>query len=441
MVASKKHWGRQGMKKIGSILPVLALLLGLVACGKTAGSEEFAPELPEETACSITVAGSYSNFESLESEFERFYEYYPNVTMNYVYLDDYEHTIASALLSDEAPDIYVTGSWMLDNPEMKTVFDSAEVLSDPELHINLDCIREGARWTLDNGDVIMLPIFTRSYGMLVNMDIFEKNGLQVPRNYEELMAVCGKLQEAGYEIPMMGANGTTVSGMYYAFSFPLFCDSVVGNPEAAEGLNAMDASSAELMRPALERLSTFVDQGYLNPKTCSEEIADDYDAVIMRFFEGDVPMMLGSGDMVSGTQKRESRSEAFTANPFTYKFFVVPVGDDGGYFLDAVNLFFSVNKNSANLDMTNEFIRFLMQEKELGNMAAVKRLITPTNDFSLDEVYASLENFPKERYFTFQETGLSDAVTKEFRAAAYKVANGELTVDEAIAGYGSLWEY
>ena len=127
----------------------------------------------------------------------------------------------------------------------------------------------------------------------------------------------------------------------------------------------------------------------------------------MRFFEGDVPMMLGSGDMVSGTQKRESKSEAFLAEPFKYKFYVVPIDDDGGYFLDSVNLFFSVNKNSANLDMTNEFIRFLMREKELGNMAAIKRLITPTNDFSLDEVYSSLDGFPEDRYLSISPPAIT----------------------------------
>ena len=144
--------------------------------------------------------------------------------------------------------------------------------------------------------------------------------------------------------------------------------------------------------------------------------------------------------MVSGTQKRESKSEAFSENPFKYKFFVVPLGDEGGYFLDAVNLFFSVNKNSSNLDMTNEFIRFLTREKELGNMAAIKRLITPTSDFSLDEVYSSLEGFPEDRAFSYRESGLNDDAGKEFRAAAYKVANGLMTVDEAVSKYGSLWD-
>lgn len=432
---------KRTIKKVLASISAISMVFTVTACGgKTNSSAEFKPSLPTDTECQITVEGNYSNFESLESEFERFYEYYPNVSLTYVYLDDYDNTITKALMSNEAPDIYVTQSWMLDNTNMDPVFDNAEILSDPALNIDLDCIRKGALWTLENGDVVMIPIFTRSYGMLVNMDILEKNGLEVPENYSELIDVCGKLQEAGYETPIMGANATTVAGMYYAFAFPYFCDNVVGNPDSVQSLNSMDQSAGELMRPALERLTEFVDLGYLNPSICSDEIEDDYNAVIMRFFEGDVPIMLGSGDMVSGTQKRESKSEAFVENPFKYQFYVTPLGDDGGFFLDSVNLFFSVNKNSSNLDMTNEFIRFLTREKELGNMAAIKRLITPTNDFSLDEVYSSLEGFPEDRYFSYQDTGISDAVNKEFRAAAYKVANGEMTIDEAVSAYGSLWD-
>ncbi len=126
------------------------------------------------------------------------------------------------------------------------------------------------------------------------------------------------------------------------------------------------------------------------------------------------------------------------ANPFKYKFFVVPSGDKGGFFLDTVNLFFSVNKNSKNLDMTNEFIRFLTCEEELGLMAEKKRLITPTKDYSIDEVYGSLSGFPEKRTINFSDTEILDTAVKEFRAAAYAVVNGELTVDEAVAGYGTL---
>ena len=73
-------------KKISSILLTAAMAVSLVSCGSAGqkDSAEFSPALSTDTSCSIRVVGSYSNFESLESEFERFYEYYPNVSMNYV---------------------------------------------------------------------------------------------------------------------------------------------------------------------------------------------------------------------------------------------------------------------------------------------------------------------------------------------------------------------
>ena len=149
-------------------------------------------------------------------------------------------------------------------------------------------------------------------------------------------------------------------------------------------------------------------------------------------------MMLCSGDVVSGTAKRESKSEAFSAKPFKYNFYIAPSGDDGGYYMDSVSIMFCVNKNSQNLDMTNEFMRFLTSEKELGLMAEKKRLITPTSDYSLDEVYSSLSGYPAERTISFRDIELLDTAVKEFRAAAYAVVNGEMTVDEAVASYGSI---
>ena len=66
--------------------------------------------------------------------------------------------------------------------------------------------------------------------------------------------------------------------------------------------------------------------------------------------------------------------------------------NDGGIFLNSVNLCFSVNKNSKNLEMTNEFMRFLISNEELGNMSKIKRMMTPAKDMSLDEMYASFSD-------------------------------------------------
>ena len=91
--------------------------------------------------------------------------------------------------------------------------------------------------------------------------------------------------------------------------------------------------------------------------------------VIMRFFEGDVPMMLASADVASGTKKRESLSANFSTNPFKYSFHSVPVMEKGGAVLEVPSVEFSVNKSSKNLEMTNEFMRFLLRTLRRGTNA------------------------------------------------------------------------
>ncbi len=425
--------------KIISTALVIMLVLGTAGCSQSTNkSEEFAPKYSSDTTYKLSVAGTYSNFESLESAFERFYTYYPNGEIMYTYLDDYINTIGQALAGQEPPDIYVVQPWMYGDERFDPLFDGAEVLSDPELNINLDCIRQGLRWEMNDGEILALPVFATSYGMLVNMDIFEKENLEVPKTFGELKETCEKLKAAGYASPVMGADTNTTPGIGYSFAYPMFAKKVKEDRSVEGDLNNLVPSAGEVMREPLTRLKELVDSGCIDIDKCKAEIEDDYNAVIMRFFEGDVPMMICSGDVVSGTKKRESKSEAFTANPFKYDFYVAPSGDEGGYYMDSMSILFSVNKDSANLDMTNEFIRFLTSEKELGLMAQEKRLITPTKDYSLDEVYASLSGFPEDRTVNFRDTEILDTAVKEFRAAAYAVINGEMTVDEAVAAYGTI---
>lgn len=425
--------------KIISTALVIMLVLGTAGCSQSTNkSKEFTPKYSSDTTYKLSVAGTYSNFESLESAFERFYTYYPNGEIVYTYLDDYSNTIGQALAGQEPPDIYVVQPWMYGDERFDPLFDGAEVLSDPELNINLDCIRQGLRWEMNDGEILALPVFATSYGMLVNMDIFEKENLEVPKTFGELKETCEKLKAAGYASPVMGADTNTTPGIGYSFAYPMFAKKVKDDRSVEADLNNLVPSAGEVLREPLTRLKELVDSGCIDIDKCKAEIEDDYNAVIMRFFEGDVPMMICSGDVVSGTKKRESKSEAFTANPFKYDFYVAPSGDDGGYYMDSMSILFSVNKNSDSLDMTNEFIRFLTSEKELGLMAQEKRLITPTKDYSLDEVYASLSGFPEDRTVNFRDTEILDTAVKEFRAAAYAVINGEMTVDEAVAAYGTI---
>ena len=157
--------------------------------------------------------------------------------------------------------------------------------------------------------------------------------------------------------------------------------------------------------------------------------------MIMRFFEGDVPMLLASSDVASGTKKREPLSESFTNKPFKYRFYAVPVMEDGGAVLEVPAIEFSVNKDGENIEMANEFMRFLLRTEELNNLAKVKRLITCSTVFSLDDIFAPLGN--AEHLYQL-EIGIMDNTYTQLRFAGYKMFTGKMTIDEAINNYGNF---
>jgi multiple sugar transport system substrate-binding protein len=149
-------------------------------------------------------------------------------------------------------------------------------------------------------------------------------------------------------------------------------------------------------------------------------------------------MMVCTADTVSGTKKREAESEAFKASPINYSFYPFPLTKDGGYFIDSPSVEFSVNKDCKNLDMTNEFMKFLISSKALNAMASIKTLVTPTKDMPLDSVYEPFGSIPKARIIFPEVIGIKDPLTVQLRFASYKVGRGEMTIDEAISNYGSF---
>ena len=88
--------------------------------------------------------------------------------------------------------------------------------------------------------------------------------------------------------------------------------------------------------------------------------------------------------------------------------------------------------------MVNEFMRFLITSPELNEMAHNKGLMSSTKDLSFDNMYAAFGNIPESRILSPEVFGLMDDAVKQLRQAVYGVGTGTMTIDEAIAGYGTL---
>ena len=426
------------MKKVFCTLLTVFSTALLASCGKgnKENNDHFVPSLDSNTKCVIKVVGDYDSFPELVSRFKEFNkDYYHNVELSYTKISgEYKELIATVLEGKDKPNIFFASTWMLENDKYSTVVNHMENLSDPALKINLDCIRQGL---IKKDNTLMMPLFGRSYGMLVNNDLFNKEGLKVPTTWNELLNVCESFKNKGYKNPMMGYSLEASNSLMNTVAYPAAVAALANNQTAIELANNADTSAGEYLRVAFNAVDQLAKNKCFDLEECNK-IEDNYNLVIMRFFEGDVPMMICADDTPSGTKKRESRSEAFIANPFSYSYAPIPLTDKGGYFIDNPSKLLSVNKDCDNLDMTNEFMRFLISNKELNMMATEKNLLSSTKEISFDSIYAPFGQVSADYTFSPEGLGLKDTIKVQVRKAAYKIGIGELTVDEAVAAYGSL---
>ena len=122
--------------------------------------------------------------------------------------------------------------------------------------------------------------------------------------------------------------------------------------------------------------------------------------------------------LVSGMKKRESKSETFSANPFEYEFLYAPLGDKGAYAYQQPWYGFSVNKDSEEKEIAVEFLRFMMQEKEIDEMASIKGLPSVAEN-GTDERYAGLRDAKSIEVSFINDGSVPDSI----RAALEQVCN------------------
>ena len=415
------------------------MALAVSSCKKTQKQEEekpFVPKLDPETACVISVKGHYDNFEALDEQIQKFNDFYPNVEIKYEKVDNYtkENVVKELFVGDSAPDIYfINNAWETDS-RYTTLFDYAEDLSDPNTGIDLSEVRQGLIYKDKDVHVPFVPIFTNSYGMIVNEELFAKNNLSIPKTYEQLIDVCNSLIDLGYESPIMSYKGSL-----YSLYFPYFLSTINGNKEAIDALNSLDASAAgSYLRSGLEKAEDFNNFNFIDKAKCTDEIAkDNTDSICFRFYKGDVPMMFTEVNRLSGSNKREASSAEYQANPFKYSFQPIPTTDNSGYYFNTITLSFAVNKESKNLAVANEFMRYLIRSQSLNEMNSSKRQISPAVKLGDDKLFNSFKEVLKDnRVFYNYVIGLSASADTQARKT-FDALLGGASIDDAIAGYGS----
>ncbi len=201
-------------------------------------------------------------------------------------------------------------------------------------------------------------------------------------------------------------------------------------------LKAGDASASSKLEPSFEFMNELIKDGYLDQKVNATYPNDNYDKAIMSFFEGNVPFWACNSEKVSGMKKRESKSEAFSANPFEYTFINVPSGESGQYAYREPWYGFALSKTSDCSDYATEFMRFMATKDEINTLSSVKGVPSVAKEPVNDDIYQNVLSSEALDKGYVNDGSVTSAMEQSWYTVATAYASGEYkSADEAAKAY------
>lgn len=200
------------MKAKKKIFVALLFLLTLVfaACGKKANTDSKEADAGK-TGKEVEVYFFHrwpnepkkTYFDEMAKKFS---EKHPNVKIRIerVINDSYKEKIGVLVSSNDIPDIFV--SWS--DSFAKNLVKSGKVRELDDLY------KENTEWSSNimesqkkgftfDGKCYGVPLTIDGKAFFYNKDIFQKLGLEAPKNYDELISVLDKLKDTGYKEPLV----------------------------------------------------------------------------------------------------------------------------------------------------------------------------------------------------------------------------------------------
>lgn len=295
---------------------------------------------------------------------------------------DYQNRLSAALRGGEGPDIAQLKAYGELQPLVRAGYldpldDAVPALADfPEVALG------GAR-SIDDGQLYGVPYSTPDMGVFYNTDIFDQYGLEVPKTYDEFVAACEKLKDAGVvPIAAGGANGS-------AWSLEIMAGVMGPNIYGPNFFDEMTSGQARFTDPRwVDVLQRMTDLGPYYPDGFE---AVDYTSATQMFINGEAAMFMG-GSWENGSFKAQNPDLKFSIFAFP-----PDVAGDPSYTSTFTDGSYGLVSNSDHKDAATAVLNFMASEDfaqafadELGWPPA-REGVTP-NDPVLQEMVAMQEH-------------------------------------------------
>ncbi len=373
------------MKKISkNILSVITfssvLLISLVGCEKN-NNYKFSPQLNTDEKLTLNILGYFGNFEALDAVTNDFNKYYPNISFNYQQVSG--NNLVAFLDSNFQTDIFMTSS---DTISSTNLIDYCLDLSI--VNLNLNDVDQTMLTTSYKGNFLhSLPIGQNIYGIITNVTLLKKEGLDIPKNYDKFINTLNTLKTKGY-VPLQSSS----TKIYPELTINMMVNTIQEDNELYNDLINGNLKSYSKIENIFNIVSNIQNNEYSLDEVNNLYPFDNYNDAILRFFEGNVPFWVCNSEKVSGMKKRETKSETFKANPFEYTYIYAPLGDKGSYVYHEPWYGLGISKRSPSIEYAKEFMRFYATKDELNKMASTKGVPSIAKEKYNSDIYKYIDN-------------------------------------------------
>ena len=290
---------RKLMKAAGMLVAVSLLTAG---CGSSVGksSDEGKESGGNKKAESVTLTVEASQeivnnipYAFSEENIAAFEEQYPEIKVELVLNPDAQNTsiIQTKLASGQPSDLICYNKVSAEN-ELEVAKNCVDLSDEPFV----ENLADKEILTAPDGKIygFAFAVKTGGMGVVYNKDLFEEKGVEIPKTYEEFLAVCENLKAQGVT-PFYGPfkdvwtfqMWTTSTWGYYAAK---------SEPDLWDRLNANEIGWDEVpaFRESLEKAYDLYKDGYMQ----STVLSDDYNSIPAAMSSGDYAMTVGSNTTV-----------------------------------------------------------------------------------------------------------------------------------------------
>lgn len=419
-----------------------ALGFGAAALGSSLSSRRVAAQDSSEPVnLTIWLEGEPGTVTAFSEIVDEYMQENPNVKVELTYFgsDLFNPTLVPALNAGEGPDIWAFGT----GPgQPQAIIEAGHALDLTPYFCSLgwnEIIPEQiVNYTSSNGKLWAVGDSVETTQLFYNKKIFAENNLQAPTTWEELMAACDTLSQAGFTNPigLGGADKYPIS-WWQSLLWGRFA-----GPEGIDQVMFGDGRwDAEPFVQASATLKEMGDSGCFGPNPLAE-IQDDIEA---RFWRGEIPMVLtGPWIIGPGIDAVGEGISDFSVFP------VPPVGGHPIYPTEDIGTGWYVNAAYDHPDVAADLLNFIFFREESRQKMLESGDNVPVGPLNLEnvelpvlvqEVFALTNEYRDNgTVHAFLDTVTPASMTDASYDGLQALLAGQMTPEQLTAAVQAAWE-